>query len=75
MPNWNDLEYFQAQALDNIIDKICRVLSGDSTFKDHWVDVQGYAALVQRELEMLDLEHAVGNAATGALNHDQQQAG
>lgn len=75
MPNWNDLEYFQAQALDNVVDKICRILSGDFMFKDHWLDIQGYAALVHRELEMLDLEQAVGNAATGGIGHDKQQAG
>jgi len=75
MPGWKFLEYFQAQTLDATADKIARILAGNPDFKDHWVDIQGYAALVHRELEMLELEAAVGNTATGGLNHDEQQAG
>ena len=74
MPGWKQLEYFQAQSLDAIADKIGRILAGNADFKDHWVDIQGYAALVHRELEMLDLETAVSITA-GGMNHDKQQAG
>ena len=75
MPAWRYLEFFQAQSLDAIADKIGRILAGNPDFKDHWHDIQGYAVLVQRELEMIELEEAVGNTATGGLNHDEQQAG
>jgi len=75
MPGWKQLEYFQAQSLDAIADKIGRILAGNADFKDHWVDIQGYAALVHRELEMLDLEAAVSSTVIGGMNHDEQQAG
>jgi len=75
MPAWKYLEFFQAQSLDAIADKIGRILVGNPDFKDHWHDIQGYAALVHRELEMIELEEAVAKKATGGLNHDEQQAG
>jgi len=59
MPAWKYLEFFQAQSLDAIADKIGRILVGNPDFKDHWHDIQGYAALVHRELEMIELEEAV----------------
>jgi len=59
MPAWKYLEFFQAQSLDAIADKIGRILVGNLDFKDHWHDIQGYAALVHRELEMIELEEAV----------------
>jgi hypothetical protein len=71
MPGWRSLEYFQAQSLDATADKIGRILAGNPDFKDHWVDIQGYAALVHRELEMLDLEAAVVNTATRGRDHEK----
>jgi hypothetical protein len=35
-----------AEALDMILHKIGRIVAGDATFKDHWVDIAGYATLV-----------------------------
>lgn len=75
MPGWKFLEYFQAQSLDAIADKIGRILAGNPDFKDHWHDIQGYAALVHRELEMIELEEAVAKTATGGTTNDEQQAG
>lgn len=39
------------EALDNIFQKIGRVLTGDPTHKDDWHDIQGYARLVEKDLE------------------------
>lgn len=36
----------QREALDMIAHKISRILAGNANFKDHWVDIAGYAQLV-----------------------------
>lgn len=33
------------EAMDMIALKLARILSGQSTFEDHWVDIAGYATL------------------------------
>jgi hypothetical protein len=35
----------QAEALDMIITKMARIICGDASHKDHWVDIAGYALL------------------------------
>ena len=40
-----DLHVVHREALDVIALKISRILSGQSHFKDHWVDIAGYATL------------------------------
>lgn len=32
------------------ISKISRIVTGDHTYKDNWVDIEGYANLVSRHL-------------------------
>jgi hypothetical protein len=39
------------QALDTIMDKVARIMTGDPKFKDHWIDLCGYAKLVSDRLE------------------------
>ncbi len=39
----------QAESLEMILHKAGRILSGDSSFADHWLDIQGYAALANKE--------------------------
>lgn len=39
------------EAIDMILHKIARVLNGDPTYKDNWVDIEGYSRLVSRELK------------------------
>jgi hypothetical protein len=34
------------EALDMMASKIARIVSGDHQFKDHWIDIVGYATLV-----------------------------
>ena len=45
--NWRYLSAVQKQALTVIADKIARILSGDPDYDDNWIDIQGYAKLVQ----------------------------
>jgi hypothetical protein len=40
------LDPIAAEALDMIVHKIGRILAGNPAFKDHWVDIAGYATLV-----------------------------
>lgn len=39
----------QAESLDMIVHKIGRILSGDPSFQDHWIDIAGYAQLANKE--------------------------
>lgn len=43
--NYDYLSYTQKEALDNICQKIARILCGDPDNQDHWLDIQGYARL------------------------------
>jgi len=49
--NWNCMSYCQREALDMIAHKIGRILAGDPSYKDHWVDIAGYAQLVADRCE------------------------
>lgn len=41
----------QREALEMIAHKIARILNGNPNYKDHWVDISGYATLVANELD------------------------
>ena len=43
--NWHNLSPDMREALDMIQHKIARILNGDPTYKDSWVDIEGYAHL------------------------------
>lgn len=40
----------QQEALDMICHKIGRIVNGDSDYADSWLDIAGYASLVDRRL-------------------------
>lgn len=44
--NWPTLTCVQREALEMIMHKVSRILSGDADCRDHWVDCSGYAELV-----------------------------
>lgn len=44
-----DLSHTQREALEMIMHKIGRIIAGDPDFRDHWVDIAGYAMLVAGE--------------------------
>jgi hypothetical protein len=48
---WNNLGATGREALEMIAHKIARVLNGDPTYIDNWVDIAGYATLVAERLE------------------------
>lgn len=39
----------QLEALDNICQKMARIISGNPNHADNWHDIAGYAALAERE--------------------------
>lgn len=47
---WRNLSKVQRQALTVICDKLARIISGDPNYDDNWIDIQGYARLVQERL-------------------------
>jgi hypothetical protein len=46
-PHWESMPIEHKEALDMIATKFSRILSGQSTFPDHWADIQGYARLAE----------------------------
>lgn len=46
----------ESEALDMIATKIARIVSGDSSCKEHWDDIAGYAKLVSAHLSSTNPE-------------------
>ncbi|CAB4137680.1 hypothetical protein UFOVP768_5 [uncultured Caudovirales phage] len=55
---WNNLGATGREALEMIAHKIARVLNGDPTYIDNWVDIAGYATLVAERLEEAKQDNA-----------------
>lgn len=55
-PNWATLEPFHKEALEMIAHKIARILNGDPSYEDNYVDIAGYATAVTRILSKEELE-------------------
>lgn len=49
--NYSKLSPMQREALHMLCTKLARIVNGDSTFKDHWEDIAGYATLVMGEID------------------------
>lgn len=45
---WHDLTAVQREAIEMICLKLSRIMSGQAEFRDHWDDIQGYAALAAK---------------------------
>lgn len=50
-PKAAELDHVKLQALDMIATKIARIVCGDSEHADAWIDIEGYAELVVRDLQ------------------------
>ncbi len=48
--NWAHLGHAQRESLEMIAVKISRILHGNINHRDSWCDIEGYAALISREL-------------------------
>jgi Domain of unknown function (DUF6378) len=45
-----DLTPVQQEAIDNICQKLARILTGNPRHADNWHDIAGYAMLAEREI-------------------------
>ena len=43
----NNLRAIHKEAIDMIMHKISRIVNGDPSYQDSWVDIQGYAKLAE----------------------------
>lgn len=50
-PSWHKLTAAQREGLEMIQHKIARILNGDPTYEDNWVDLIGYATLVLETMQ------------------------
>ena len=56
---FQDLDFYMAESLETIATKIARILSGNCFDKDHWADISGYATLVVRQIERVEMERLI----------------
>lgn len=49
-PGWQRLAPDQREALEMIAHKIARTLNGNPDYADSWLDIAGYAALIEGRL-------------------------
>jgi hypothetical protein len=71
--NWKRLSDGQKQALEMISYKIARILTGDPDYRDHWIDIGGYAKLVADELGAVACESQTPGALETPTQHWQGQ--
>lgn len=48
--NWEHLSPNKKESLEMITYKIARILNGDPDYRDSWLDIVGYATLVEQSL-------------------------
>lgn len=46
--HWAAMPVEHRESLDMIACKLSRILSGQSSFEDHWIDISGYAELARK---------------------------
>ena len=42
------LAYTQKESLDMMMHKIGRIIAGEASFADHWIDISGYAEIANK---------------------------
>lgn len=50
-PNWNQMRVDKRESIEMICTKLSRILYGDHCNIDSWHDIQGYARLIERQLQ------------------------
>jgi hypothetical protein len=48
---WPEMSYIEREAAEHIATRLARISGGDPHFRDHWVDIAGYAQLVADRLK------------------------
>lgn len=41
----------QKEAVDNVLQKVARIVAGNPNHKDHWHDIQGYAKIAEDRVQ------------------------
>jgi hypothetical protein len=57
--SWDQLYPYMQESLEMIQHKIARILNGDPTYADSWVDLVGYAQLVVDRLRQDELSREI----------------
>lgn len=70
---WSYTTLAQRQALDEIATKISRIVSGRMFFADHWIDIEGYAALGRGVQPKKENEDGLGTAQASRNNMDRRE--
>src|SRR5438874_171034 len=47
---WRELSADKCEALDMIMSKIARILTGNPEYPDNWHDIQGFAKLIENKI-------------------------
>lgn len=50
-PNWDNMPADARQSMVVITDKMARMLNGDPSYDDNWIDIIGYATLVLNRIK------------------------
>jgi len=71
-PNWRNRQLTPSmrEALEMVAHKIGRILNGDPTYLDSWVDIEGYVHLVTKELSQpsSQVQSKVDNPSSNPIN-------
>ena len=54
--NYKQMPMAHREALEMIVHKIARIVNGDPTYIDNWIDICGYSQLVIEEIKSYDEE-------------------
>lgn len=66
-PNWDKMTDAQRQVLEMDIHKTGRILYGEHSFKDHWLDKQGYVQLI---IDEIDYKHRANLASVASVEDE-----
>lgn len=47
-PNWENMNPRQQEAMEMIAHKMARIMHGEPSYEDSWIDIAGYAVLATR---------------------------
>jgi len=54
-PDGPQLSYSQVEAITMILHKLARIANGDANYDDSWKDIAGYAELIVKELQGIEI--------------------
>jgi hypothetical protein len=48
--NWDDMDFVKREAIEMILMKVARIITGNPNEPDHWLDIEGYARLARERI-------------------------